>query len=58
MSDKTSLPDLARKAGIGAQPYQRPPYRKCEFCGCRTNASLRACCDKGKKADEALRSKK
>lgn len=27
-------------------------WRKCEFCGCETNAKLRACCDRGKDADE------
>jgi hypothetical protein len=25
--------------------------RICEFCGCRTNAHLRACCNKGREAD-------
>ena len=25
--------------------------RQCEFCGCRTNARLRACCENGRKAD-------
>lgn len=27
------------------------PYRKCEFCGCNTNAQVRACCERGKAAD-------
>lgn len=31
--------------------YTRPPFRKCEFCGCNTNAMVRACCDKGRAAD-------
>lgn len=31
--------------------YTRPPFRKCEFCGCNTNARVRACCDKGRAAD-------
>lgn len=31
--------------------YTHPPFRKCEFCGCNTNARVRACCDKGRAAD-------
>ena len=27
-------------------------WRTCEFCGCRTNAHVRACCARGRKADE------
>ena len=30
-------------------------WRTCIFCGCRTNAVIRACCDKGKLADMAMR---
>ena len=26
-------------------------FRQCEHCGCRTNAKLRACCDKGRNED-------
>jgi hypothetical protein len=26
-------------------------FYNCEFCGCRTNASYRACCEKGKESD-------
>jgi hypothetical protein len=28
-------------------------YRICEFCGCHTNATARACCDAGRDADKA-----
>jgi len=28
-------------------------YRICEFCGCNTNAALRACCEAGRAADRA-----
>jgi hypothetical protein len=28
-------------------------FRLCEFCGCNTNARLRACCNKGTEADLA-----
>lgn len=28
-----------------------PELRRCEFCGCETNARLRACRDKGRAAD-------
>lgn len=35
----------------GVKAYRRPGFRKCEFCGCNTNAALRACCDKGREAD-------
>ena len=31
-----------------SQPEQ---FRKCEFCGCNTNAKVRACCEKGKASD-------
>lgn len=31
--------------------YSRPPFRTCEFCGCHTNARVRACCEKGRAAD-------
>ena len=27
-------------------------WRACEFCGCRTNAKARACCNRGREADE------
>lgn len=27
-------------------------WRKCEFCGCETNARMRACCERGKYADK------
>lgn len=27
-------------------------FRKCEFCGCRSNAKSRACCEKGREADK------
>lgn len=30
-------------------------FRTCGYCGCRTNASLRACCDRGRDADKGLR---
>lgn len=26
-------------------------WRKCEFCGCNTNAAARACCQQGRNAD-------
>lgn len=29
----------------------RRPDRKCEFCGCNTNAAMRACCERGNAAD-------
>jgi hypothetical protein len=32
-----------------AQPADS--YRTCEFCGCHTNANIRACCEQGKQAD-------
>jgi hypothetical protein len=28
-------------------------FRRCEFCGCITNARIRACCDEGGRADLA-----
>jgi hypothetical protein len=28
-------------------------WRKCDFCGCTTNAKARACCDQGRAADRA-----
>ena len=31
--------------------YSRPPFRTCAFCGCHTNARVRACCEKGRTAD-------
>lgn len=31
--------------------YERPEFRTCEFCGCDTNARMRACCEKGRDAD-------
>ena len=37
--------------GGGAPAWDSPPMRKCEFCGCNTNAFVRKCCDKGHKAD-------
>lgn len=43
---------LDRAAWLAANPT--PPsdrWRKCEFCGCETNARLRACCEKGRDAD-------
>jgi len=27
-------------------------FYHCEFCGCYTNAKMRACCDKGREADK------
>jgi len=30
------------------------PMRKCEFCGCNTNARKRACCNKGRDADSVV----
>lgn len=39
---------LERLAGEGKDTAG---YRSCEFCGCRTNAHLRRCCDKGYNAD-------
>lgn len=35
-------------------PKPSPGYRNCEFCGCHTNAAMRACCDQGKQADQVL----
>lgn len=32
-------------------PYVSHPFRTCEFCGCVTNAHLRACCEEGRKKD-------
>jgi hypothetical protein len=29
-------------------------WRKCEFCGCNTNAKVRACCQRGKDADGVI----
>jgi hypothetical protein len=26
-------------------------WRRCEFCGCRTNALARACCERGRQGD-------
>ena len=41
----------------GCQPKEPKsddhPFYTCDFCGCNTNAKLRACCDKGRKADLA-----
>jgi hypothetical protein len=36
---------------LGAAP---DGFRKCEFCGCNTNARRRACCDRGRAADDLL----
>ena len=41
----------AYKNGYNAAIAAQPDYRKCEFCGCNTNAKVRACCDKGRSAD-------
>ena len=30
----------------------RDGFRKCEFCGCNTNAKMRACCDAGRNKDK------
>jgi len=29
----------------------RGKFRTCAFCGCQTNAEVRACCDKGREED-------
>lgn len=29
-----------------------PEFRRCDFCGCNTNARMRACCARGREADE------
>lgn len=38
---------------VKAKDYERPGMRRCEFCGCKTNAMLRACCHSGNEADRA-----
>lgn len=46
-----ALPAAAR---IGWRLEKRiwpPRWRICEFCGCNTNARLRACCEQGRDAD-------
>ena len=40
------------KNGDGVQVQQN---RTCEFCGCVTNAIIRACCHKGRVADTPVR---
>lgn len=36
----------------GPRPHDLPQgWRLCEFCGCETNAKLRACCNAGRKDD-------
>ena len=42
-----------RKEPIAMSEQQKPAcdMRKCEFCGCLTNARQRYCCDKGRDAD-------
>jgi hypothetical protein len=39
-----------RIAGVAA-PEQDSPWRSCEFCGCRTNATERVCCRRGRDTD-------
>jgi len=31
--------------------YSSDFFYNCEFCGCNTNAKMRACCQKGQEAD-------
>jgi hypothetical protein len=38
---------------VKARNYERPGMRRCEFCGCKTNAALRACCHSGNEADRS-----
>jgi len=37
---------------VKGPPYKPFAFRKCEFCGCNTNARVRACCDEGRLADQ------
>ena len=31
--------------------WQEPEFRTCQYCKCRTNAKMRACCAKGRDED-------
>lgn len=42
---------LAVRAGIDREVDEG--FRLCEFCGCRTNAKMRACCETGRAVDSA-----
>jgi len=37
------------------QIWQEPEFRTCQFCGCYSNALVRACCRKGIEDDARLR---
>jgi hypothetical protein len=42
--------DAAQPQSNGGANADLPEgWRKCEFCGCNTNAKLRACCQRGKR---------
>jgi hypothetical protein len=43
-------PDESRRDRIGQACAEVFGWRKCEFCGCNTNAKARACCEKGRAA--------
>ena len=43
----------ARDAWLKSRPLRDGDFRICEFCGCNTNARMRACCDAGRDADRA-----
>lgn len=38
---------------LDASKQEPLDIRKCEFCGCETNAKRRACCDRGRTADDS-----
>jgi hypothetical protein len=44
------MEDEHRRDRSGKRLY---PWRTCQFCGCRTNALLRRCCDKGHDEDSS-----
>jgi hypothetical protein len=48
-TDGAALP--VTKAQHNRMMHAAEPYRNCEFCGCHTNAKVRACCKKGRVAD-------
>lgn len=31
--------------------WKEPEFRTCQYCKCKTNARIRACCDKGRSED-------
>lgn len=48
----SSLTDLAEVIKENKKRIMKDEFYYCEFCGCHTNAKMRACCEKGREADK------